>query len=296
MSQLSLFRTLDEAKQLVKVAVDDAQVLVPASGKRAIGTHGLNGCTCIVVMGHAILLAHISPLPGTFQQWQSAQEDVDKAGRTHLANGLEQVGKLIRQQGDRFPTTSTVFGIFSLGKRGPMTFVISQSQTFFNSMGFDMRRSFYREIESETWSPPKGEVVAFYNRNGDTELYQEATKLWPQQAPKSSSATSQAASASSQSVPPSTSTSTTQTTSSASASRVDAQSGQSSQRATIKVGRYTFTEDSQYLWSPAIRQWVPTMRDDKGVQRVQIRNKAYRMLKQGDDIVYVDENDKTRVL
>lgn len=298
MSRLSLFRSLDEKDELVKVAVDDAQVLVPARGKRAIGTQGLNGCTCIVVLGQAVLLAHIAPLPDTFWQWQHSKEDIAKAGRDHLAGSLTQVGKLIRQHGDRFPTTSTVFGIFSLGSDGPMTFVINQSRAYFNAMGFDMRQSFYKEIAPETWSPPKGEVVAFYNRNGEAELYQETTKLWPPQAQaSSSSSSSRAGTTVSQLATSSASVSSAQTASSD--STTNAQSGQVAQQvsdSTVKVGKYTLSKDHHYLWSPSFREWLPLMKDDQGVQRVQVKRKAYRMLKEGENFVYLDEKGKSRVL
>ncbi|KAK3716701.1 hypothetical protein LTR37_006331 [Vermiconidia calcicola] len=166
-------------------------------------------------------------------------------------------------------------------------------------MGFDMRRSFYKEIPPETWSPPKGEVVAFYNRNGEAELYQETTKLWPQQAQASSSRPNDAGSTSSQYATPSASTTSAQNTSSSSAASAHAQSGQSSQQAsesTVKIGKYTFSKDSRHLWSPSFRQWLPLMKDDEGKQRVQVGNKAYRMLKEGDNLVYVDDRSKTHVL
>ncbi len=57
MSSLSLFRKLREAEQLVTVGVEDVQVSSPGSNKRAIGTQGLNGCTCVVMLGTAILLS-----------------------------------------------------------------------------------------------------------------------------------------------------------------------------------------------------------------------------------------------
>jgi len=183
MSGPSLFRRLREAEQLLEVGVDDVQLLSPGSNKRAIGTQGLNGCTCVVMLGTAILLAHIAPLPGSYEQWRSTDRDVRQASYDHHEDSLQNVA---RKNAHEFPTSSTAWGIFSQGPQGSMQTVIQQVQTHLSSIGYEIRPAFYHEINPERARAPKGELVSFHNRSGVAELWLESRKLWPKAEPPSS--------------------------------------------------------------------------------------------------------------
>ncbi|KAK4621692.1 hypothetical protein CLAFUW4_20055 [Fulvia fulva] len=57
----SLYNTCDAGNILISVDTDDVKILRPAADmpKRAIGTRHLNGCSCVVISGDVVLLAHI---------------------------------------------------------------------------------------------------------------------------------------------------------------------------------------------------------------------------------------------
>jgi len=104
--------------------VDDVQVSSPGSNKRAIGTQGLNGCTRVVMLGTAVLLARIAPLSGSYEQRRSTNRDVRQASRDHYENSLQNVTRLVRQHAPDFPTSGAASGIFSQGPQGSMQDVI----------------------------------------------------------------------------------------------------------------------------------------------------------------------------
>jgi hypothetical protein len=47
--------------EFIDVGMNDLGILLPGSEKKAIGTRNLNGCTAVVILGDALLVAHISP-------------------------------------------------------------------------------------------------------------------------------------------------------------------------------------------------------------------------------------------
>jgi hypothetical protein len=92
MSNQSLFETLLNAGQLLEVAMNDVKVLLPTTGKRAIGTKELNGCSTVAILGSsAILLSHVSPLP-TAQGWDK-NLTYHKLSDGHLKTHLGQVSE-----------------------------------------------------------------------------------------------------------------------------------------------------------------------------------------------------------
>jgi len=165
MSSLSFFRKLREAEQLVEGGVDDVQVSSPGLNKRAIGIQGLNGCTCVVMLGTAVLLARIAPLPGSYEQRRSTNRDVRQASRDHYENSLQNVTRLVRQHAHDFPTSGTASGIFSQGPQGSMQDVIQQIQRHLSSMVYEMRPAFYQETNPEAARAPNGETVSFHSRS-----------------------------------------------------------------------------------------------------------------------------------
>ena len=110
------FHHYSKYRQLLEVGVDDVKVLLPDSNEMAIGTRGLNGCTCVVILGpRAILLAHISPLPGRAADWERASEDARRrAGDDHHRRLLGTIETLVRQNARHFPSSDTAWGIFAV--------------------------------------------------------------------------------------------------------------------------------------------------------------------------------------
>ncbi len=87
MSSLSIYSHLFEERSVLKVAADDVQLLSSDSRLQGIGTKCFNGCTCVVVTGKVVVMAHTSPLPGSPQQDARGTAYVqDRFMRTHHDN------------------------------------------------------------------------------------------------------------------------------------------------------------------------------------------------------------------
>ncbi len=87
MSSLSIYSHLLKEHSLLEAVVDDVQLLSSDSRVQGIGTKRLNGCTYVVVTGKVVVMAHISPLPGSSQQGARDTADVqDRLMRTHHDN------------------------------------------------------------------------------------------------------------------------------------------------------------------------------------------------------------------
>lgn len=185
MSQgVSLYNYLKQCNQLLEVGVDDDNILLPTSGKRAIGTNGLNGCTCVVILGRSIILSHISPLPGTYQQLATSNRDIPQASHSHHENAISRVTELLRKHADEFPKSSTSWGIFAVSSEGHLKSVEDQVRNHLSLLGYSITAAFYQEIDPQSVNPLKGELVAVLNKSGSAELYLESAKLWP--SPESS--------------------------------------------------------------------------------------------------------------
>ena len=154
------------------------KLLLPGDQRVGIGTKGLNGYTCVVILGDGILLAHIAPLPGRYEQWTTTQKDVHQAGHKHHKRMLINVSDLVRDNARAFPTSTTAWGVFSYGANGSLQAVIRQVQRQLATMGYEMRPAFYQELNPTNVMPPEGELVGI-RRAGVAELYLESRKLWP---------------------------------------------------------------------------------------------------------------------
>ena len=195
-----MFSALSQKDQLLEVGVDDVKMMVPSQRQAAIGTRHLNGCTCVVILGvTAIVMAHISPLPGNAADWtQRSTSDRQKASFDHHQRFLQAIEELVKQNRQRFPASDTAWGIFSVdADRRPLSTVVDQVEKHLSAIGFTMNKSFYKEMKAEDVRPPKGEIVALF-RLGKHELYLERTLIWskqlqgpPSTASGSSSSTSQ---------------------------------------------------------------------------------------------------------
>jgi hypothetical protein len=182
MSNQSLFGSLLNAGQLLEVGMNELKILLPTTGKRAIGTRELNGCSCVLILGKtAIILLHVSPLP-TNEQWDHSRT-FNELSHGHHEKFLADIAEMLVEHANHFPPSSTAWGIFSRGRdsSGPVESIVDQVQTHLNAIGYTMRPAFYQVLDAQTIAPPKGEVVSFLDKDGIAELWLERTKLWPKQ-------------------------------------------------------------------------------------------------------------------
>lgn len=152
------FRRLRDTGQLLRVDMDDLKVYFPGTGMRGIGTNGLNGCTCVVILGRtAILMAHISPYPGQFQQ--NPEHDILQANHDHHEQYMRNIEGMVKQYAAHFPSSSTAWGVFS---ENNVKSIERQVQSHLNAIGYTMRPAFYKKLSERQAVPPKGELVAFF--------------------------------------------------------------------------------------------------------------------------------------
>ena len=175
------FQHYSESGGLLRVSMNDVKVLLPDSKEIAIGTQGLNGCTCVVILGPAaILLAHIAPLPGSTAEWERASiEARHRATSDHHRGFLEAIEMLVRPNARHFPSSATAWGIFAVDpEQRVLQSIRNQIRTRLSSMGLSMYEAFYNELSPDKVHPPKGELVGVRHSNGPG-LYLERTQLWP---------------------------------------------------------------------------------------------------------------------
>ncbi|OCK74115.1 hypothetical protein K432DRAFT_211566, partial [Lepidopterella palustris CBS 459.81] len=176
MANQSLFSSLHIAGQLLEVRMDGVDIFLPSSGKRAIGTRGLNGCSCVVIMGStAIILAQ-----GRGTEVDLTR-DLSRESHEHHEEALTAVADLVRQHNGHFPPSTTAWGIFGWSQEeGHLRSVKDQVQTHLKDMGYEMNPAFYEQMDVRAIVPPKGELVGFI-RNNVAELWLEKRRLWPMQ-------------------------------------------------------------------------------------------------------------------
>lgn len=182
MSASTPFQHLEETNQLLEVDVDDLKVWLPDLQKRGIGTRGLNGCTCIVLLGEeAILMAHVSPISAGYQKGVPVPNQIiAQTSIEHHDFWLTKVAEKVKEHAEKFPASTTAWGIFSINSEGFFVEgIFQQVKDQLAKMGFSMIPEFYHMVLSSVEHPAKGEAVAFF-RNGVAELYLEDRKLWPQ--------------------------------------------------------------------------------------------------------------------
>lgn len=205
MQPLSLYAHIAADRQLVAVNVDQVQIFLPhLKTHRAIGTKHLNACTCVVVLGKtAIVLAHISPIPGRYNE---NLPDIPALSHNHHEQMLEQVAQLVRVNATHFPSVSTAWGVFAFERNGtvstrPVQSIQQQVERHLRALGFQLRSVEYEQLAAQAVVPPKGELVAFFSRAGDAELYLERKRLWPEENSQTTVSTASATNAST--MPPS---------------------------------------------------------------------------------------------
>ena len=178
MEPSSLYTQFANSGKLLDVEVEGVQILLPTSDKIAIGTKGLNGCTCVVILGSAIIMAHISPIPGRFSQLVNSKADLPKASHDHHESLLARIKSLHNDNLKHFPPKSTAWGIFSVGPDGSMKTVETQVRNALGTIGYNMNAEVYQEINPILFKSPKGEVVA-YMRGNERLLFLEKRQIWP---------------------------------------------------------------------------------------------------------------------
>lgn len=175
----SLYNHLVPRQCLKEVGVDDVAILLPNSPQIAIGTQQLNGCTCVIILGKAIVLAHISPLPGSSQSWEDHSVDNRKtAAMAHHNDFMDRVQTLVNENMDHFPPSTTLWGVFCYGADGIVDFTKEIVQSRLERMGYRVKTANYQEIPSEGVVHPKGQIVALRKKDV-SELYVERKKVWP---------------------------------------------------------------------------------------------------------------------
>lgn len=212
----SLFSTLTDRNQLLKVDVDAIEIWLPnnAQGHVAIGTDGLNSCTAIVIAGRGILMAHVSPLPSTdtSPEWNKTQKammeaiqssegsvDQDVAGvtaRQHHDQFLRTIQQNMTQHQQFFPRDGTAWGIFGKSQHGDLRQIREQISSGLARLGYTMRPAWYEERDALEHKSPQGELVAFY-RTGTFNLILENRQLAPRQGGSSELCTATAGSSAS---------------------------------------------------------------------------------------------------
>lgn len=110
----SRFHQLRRAGKLLEVLMNDALILLPGSAVAAIGTQNLNGCTAIVVLGRAIILGHIAPLPPVPEGSSAKRAVRPDEGDAHFHKLMDKIRDLYTGHRSHFPDQTTAWGIFGL--------------------------------------------------------------------------------------------------------------------------------------------------------------------------------------
>lgn len=167
------FVQLQKAGHLLEVSMDAADILLPG-GRLAIGTRNLNSCSGIVILGEAIILAHIAPLPPHPLGAASSRLLRPGEGEVHFNNVFDVVERLYNEHRNLFPDRTTSWAIFgSLGGNIAMPAKLAIAKDRFSAMGLPMRFAAYEVAEpSERKNPAAGTIIGVL-QNRKTYLYVE---------------------------------------------------------------------------------------------------------------------------
>lgn len=180
------FDALRDQPELLTVDMNDAKILLPRSRQTAIGTENLNGCTAIAILGHAIILAHISPYPPPGSS--PTQQHPDKTpGEQHLDKWLARVEGIFKAYPLMFPPETTTWGFFGvLPGQGPMVHIVQATEQHIRQLGLKLKPHYYQVTDSTTKKASSSQVVAVVRADG-THLYCQDIKLEHKPVPKTSS-------------------------------------------------------------------------------------------------------------
>lgn len=172
-SRTNRFRQLQQAGQLLEVKMDTAAILLPGN-LNSIGTQNLNGCTGIAVLGQALILAHIAPLPphplGTSSNRVIGADEGDK----HFERLVDEVKSLFESNKRLFPARTTAWGIFGRFRGDvAMPEKVKIAEQRFSKLGLPLKPAFYDvQIASLRADPAAGTVIGLI-REGKSYLFVE---------------------------------------------------------------------------------------------------------------------------
>lgn len=168
--------------ETLEIGIDDVDILIRGTDShfKAIGTKGLNACTCVVILGEsAIILAHISPYPGDFDA--NTSQDLPHLSYLHHESSLTTITNLMERHMEHFPPSTTAWGVFATNQEsGPMQSVIDQVRDSLGAVNVDMRSVLYQEADVQNILFRKGEIVSSFTEDNKPQLILERAKLWPQ--------------------------------------------------------------------------------------------------------------------
>lgn len=171
-SRKNRFQQLQDIGQLVEVKMDSAAILLP--GKPiAIGTQNLNGYTGIAVLGRAIILAHIAPLPPHLLGASSSREIHPDEGDKHFERLVDAVQTLHKNNSSLFPAQTSVWGNFGRFRdEVAMPDKVEIAKQRFSKLGLPMKPAFYDVQAASLHASSAGTVVGFI-KDGKTHLLVE---------------------------------------------------------------------------------------------------------------------------
>jgi hypothetical protein len=143
--------------------MNDLGILLPGSGKTAIGTQDLNGCTAIVILGDAILVAHISP-----------PTDPWPAGQDHLERHMSGITNFLTRHRNYFPEHTTTWGFFGAIDGNPTPGVVETVTTHLSRDGLLVQPRIYKAAPGGSRGLAAGELIAAFRSNA-IELYFKTT-------------------------------------------------------------------------------------------------------------------------
>ncbi|KAK0929241.1 hypothetical protein LTR29_017150 [Friedmanniomyces endolithicus] len=159
MADESLYARLKVRNCLLEVAMNQTSILRPGSQHLAIGTKDLRGCSGIAVIGDAIILSLILPLP-TEQSHSSTSSD---AGLRHFADKMAEVHNLFIAHRALFREGTAAWGIFARYKEEvPLDHHLQLAARVFSSLGLSVTPAFYDIYQPRRTNPPPGNEAQLY--------------------------------------------------------------------------------------------------------------------------------------
>ncbi|EME39174.1 hypothetical protein DOTSEDRAFT_38410 [Dothistroma septosporum NZE10] len=165
---LSLYDQCEAGRILISVGADDVKILRSTDApKRAIGTRHLNGCSCVVISGNAVLLAHIQPLPGKAQDWaETTLEQRRTSSIAHHNDLLSRVTELLQRHNSEFPASTTTWAILANDPDGTLNDIVQLFRNFLSTKGYELKQAHYEQANVRGFPPkPKGELVVLRGKN-----------------------------------------------------------------------------------------------------------------------------------
>ena len=158
---LTPFQAYLSRSDFVEAGMNDLDILLPGTRKRAIGTRNLNGCTAIAILGNALLVAHIFP-----------RGDPKSPGEEHLKRHLSSIISLYTQYENHFLKYMTTWAFFGTLGGSLMRSVVETVKTHLSRAGLLVQPKFYQVAPANTRGLSAGEMLAAI-RGNEIELFLE---------------------------------------------------------------------------------------------------------------------------